>query len=59
MRRGRWYEALIEIGAGKRVVLHEEGLGGEEMCHANALVVARGIRIARREPRPMAPGELH
>ena len=26
---------------------------------ANALVVVRGIRIAKRQPRPMPPGETH
>ena len=69
-----WYEVIIETGAGKRVVLREEGLRGDDARtaaraigrgrtrhprHRNALVVVRAIRIANRQSRPMPPGETH
>ena len=74
MRLRCWYEVIIETGAGKRVVLREEGLRGDDARtaaraierwrtrharHGNALVVVRAIRIAKRQPRPMPPGETH
>ena len=74
MRLRCWYEVVIETGAGKRVVLREEGLRGDDARTAaraigrwrtrhaqpaNALVVVRGIRIAKRQPRPMPPVETH
>ena len=74
MRLRCWYEVIIETGAGKRVVLREEGLRGDDALtaaraigrwrtrhtrHGNALVVVRAIWIAKRQPRPMPPGERH
>ena len=74
MRLRCWYEVVIETGVSQRVVLREEGLRGDDArtaarairCWharharpANALVVVRGIRIAKRQPRPMPPGETH
>ena len=72
MRLRCWYEVVIETGAGKRVVLREEGLRGDDARTAaraigrwrtrharpaNELVVVRGIRVAKRQPRPMPPVE--
>ena len=74
MRLRCWYEVVIETGAGKRVVLREEGLRGDgarTVARAigrwrtrherseNELVVVRGIRLAKRQPRPMPPVETH
>ena len=74
MRLRCWYEVVIETGAGNRVVLREEGLRGDDARtaaraigrwrtrharRANALVVVRGIRIAKRQPRPTPSGESH
>ena len=68
MRLRCWYEVVIETGAGKRVVLREEGLRGDDARTAaraigrwrtrherpaSELVVVRGIRIAKRQPRPV------
>ena len=65
-----WYDITIETGTGKRAVLHEEGLRGDEArtthraierwrrdtAHrAGELVVVKSIRIAKRQPRPSAP----
>ena len=68
MRLRCWYEIVIETNAGKRIVLREEGLRGDDArtgsraierwrqsgAHErNELVAVREIRIAKRQPRPM------
>ncbi len=71
MRLRCWYDVVIEIPSGRRVVLHEEGLRGDEGRtasraiarwrtahdeHADRLVRVRDIRISKKQPRPMPPG---
>lgn len=70
MRLRCWYEIVIETGARKRVVLRQEGLRGDNertvqraiarwrqtnAKNASEPVLARNIRIAKRQPRPMPP----
>ena len=71
MRLRCWYEIVIETAKRRRVVLREEGLRGDDQRTAtraidrwrntreerNELVVVREIRIAKSQPRPMAPRE--
>ena len=72
MRLRCWYEIVIETEKRKRIVLREEGLRGDDARtvaraidrwrkapkkHANRLVVVREVRIAKSQPRPMAPRE--
>ena len=67
MRLRCWYEIVIETATGKRIVLHEEGLRGDDSRTAsraierwrhrrtpgqNTLVVVHEVRIAKRQPRP-------
>ena len=72
MRLRCWYEIVIETEKRKRIVLREKGLRGDDARtvaraidrwrkapkkHANRLVVVREVRIAKSQPRPMAPRE--
>ena len=73
MRLRCWYDVVIEPPGGKRIVLHEEGLRGDEGRTASRaiarwrrirgesagrLVNVRDIRISRKQPRPMPPKGL-
>lgn len=66
MRLRCWYEVAIETAQGRRIVLREEGLRGDDartMHRAIARwrtlqgkeepVAVRAIRIAKKQPRPM------
>lgn len=68
MRLRCWYEAVIATANGRRVVLREEGLRGDDARTASRAigrwrerqgkaagepVAVREFRIARRQPRPM------
>lgn len=70
MRLRCWYEIVILDATGKRTVLREEGWRGDaarttdralerwrniRAAHENELVLVNEIRIAKRQPRPMAP----
>ena len=70
MRLRCWYEVVIGTETGRRIVLREEGLRGDDartasraitrwrMLHGKATnepVAVRAFRIARRQPRPMPP----
>lgn len=70
MRLRCWYEVVIGTKAGKRVVLREEGLRGDDArttsrairrwvkLHgktAGEPVAVREFRIAKKQPRPMPP----
>ena len=70
MRLRCWYEIVIENANGRRFVLREEGLRGDDGRTStrairrwresqagapNQLVGVREIRIAKRQPRPMPP----
>ena len=70
MRLRCWYDIVIETAGRRRIVLREEGLRGDNARTAsralerwrqsggrdpNEFVVVRDIRIAKRQPRPMAP----
>ena len=70
MRLRFWYEVVIGAETGKRIVLREEGLRGDDArttsraigrwrkLHgkpANAPVTVREFRIARKQPRPIPP----
>ena len=70
MRLRCWYDVVIELPRGRRVVLREEGLRGDEVRtasraierwrttreeHAGRLVSVRDIRISRKQPRPTPP----
>ena len=72
MRLRCWYEIVIETTKRKRVVLREEGLRGDDArttaraidrwCRTgakpgNELVAVREVRVAKSQPRPMAPRE--
>ena len=72
MRLRCWYEIVIETTKRKRVVLREEGLRGDDARtttraidrwrrtdakHENEPVAVREVRIAKSQPRPMAPRE--
>lgn len=72
MRLRCWYEIVIETTKRKRVVLREEGLRGDDArtaaraidrCrstdtkHENEPVAVREVRVAKSQPRPMAPRE--
>ena len=74
MRLRCWYDVVLELPRGKRVVLHEEGLRGDEGRTASRaierwrkirgesagrLVSVRDIRISRKQPRPMPPKGLN
>ena len=74
MRLRCWYDVVLELPRGKRVVLHEEGLRGDEGRtasraiarwrkireeSASRLVSVRDIRISRKQPRPMLPEGLN
>lgn len=74
MRLRCWYDVVIELRGGRRVVLNEEGLRGDERRTASRaiarwrkmrgesagrLVSVREIRISRRQPRPMLPKGLN
>ena len=73
MRLRCWYEIVIETTKRKRMVLREEGLRGDDARtaaraidrwrstdakHENELVAVREVRVARSQPRPMAPREM-
>ena len=68
MRLRCWYEVVIGTAQGRRIVLREEGLRGDDprttgraigRCHelegkgAREPVAVREFRIAKRQPRPM------
>ena len=70
MRLRCWYEVVAETAKGKRFLLQEEGLRGDETRtamraigrwrksnakRANEPVTILEIRIAKRQPRPMPP----
>ena len=70
MRLRCWSEVVIETARRKRIVLREEGLRGDDartttraighwrkaqVQRATELVEVREIRIAKSQPRPMAP----
>ena len=70
MRLRCWYEVVIETKRGKRVVLREEGLRGDDArttrraigrwveLHGKAAdepVTVREFRLAKKQPRPMPP----
>ena len=70
MRLRCWYEVVAETARGKRFLLREEGLRGDETRtamraierwrksdsrRANEPVAIHEIRIAKRQPRPMPP----
>ena len=72
MRLRCWYEIVIETTKRKRVVLREEGLRGDDTRTAaraidrwrragaqpgNEPVAVREVRVAKSQPRPMAPRE--
>ena len=72
MRLRCWYEIVIETTKRKRVVLREEGLRGDDARtaaraidrwrgtdakHENEPVAVREVRVAKSQPRPMAPRE--
>lgn len=72
MRLRCWYEIVIETPRGRRVVLREEGLRGDDertvgratdrwragqAAEASPLVAIRELRIARSQPRPMPQEE--
>ena len=68
MRLRCWYEVVIETAKGRRIVLREEGLRGDDARTTSKaigrwrkvqgkgtgkLVAVREFRIAKRQPRPM------
>ena len=70
MRLRCWHDVVIELPRGRRVVLREEGLRGDDERtasraierwrtsrgeYAARLVTVRDIRISKRQPRPMLP----
>lgn len=72
MRLRCWYDVVIELLGGRRVVLHEEGLRGDEGRTASRaiarwratrdepagrLVSVRDIRISKKQPRPIPPAQ--
>ena len=72
MRLRCWYEIVVETTKRKRVVLREEGLRGDDTRTAaraidrwrragaqpgNEPVAVREVRVAKSQPRPMAPRE--
>ncbi len=72
MRLRCWYEIVIVTPRGRRVVLREEGLRGDDertvaratdrwrtdqAAGANPFVAIREVRIARSQPRPVPPEE--
>ena len=72
MRLRCWYEIAIETTKRKRVILREEGLRGDDARtaaraidrwrradakHENEPVAVREVRVAKSQPRPMAPRE--
>ena len=70
MRLRCWHEVVIGTKAGKRVVLREEGLRGDDARTTSRVigrwvklhgktagepVAIREFRIAKKQPRPMPP----